>query len=101
MCRSARGGRGARGQSQRGQTYQVEAEPEEEDLINSVGASCTSKPYTAVDGKPVTMQIDTGAVVSLISQVTQETLFPEAVLTQPELELRTAPISVLGQMRVS
>ena len=80
MCRSAGGGRGARGRPQRGQTYHVEAEPEEEDLIstiNSVGASCTLKPYTAVleiNGKPVTMQIDTGAVVSLISQVTQETL---------------------------
>ena len=41
------------------------------------------KPFKVVlqlDGKPVTMEIDTGATVSVISEKTQKSLFPSAAL---------------------
>ena len=49
------------------------------------------------------MEIDTGAAVSLISQTTQEDLFPSARLDKSSLVLRTytaETIPVLGQMEV-
>ena len=113
VCRA----RGPRGRGQRTQapaTYQMEVEPEDcytevDDLIlsvNSVGKG-TVKPYLAVlevNGKPMKMEVDTGAAVTLISQKTQKSLFPNAVLEKPGLKLptyTTEPIRVLGQMNVS
>ena len=49
------------------------------------------------------MEIDTGAAVSLISQTTQEDLFPSTHLDKSSLVLRTytaETIPVLGQMEV-
>ena len=95
-CRSTRGTRSQHPDQSR--THQVEAgvqESDEEEVIssvNSVEAKATVKPYTAVvyvNEKPVTMEIDTGAVVSLISQETQKALFPRAVLLKPSIKLRT------------
>ena len=63
-------------------------------------------PYKAVlklDGKPVPMEIDTGAAVSIISEQTQKSLFPTADLAEPTIRLRTytsKPIHVVGQMSV-
>ena len=79
-------------------------EPAEE-LIWQLGAK-TSRPYQAileVNGQSLTMEIDTGAAVSLISQTTQEELFPSARLDKSSLVLRTytdETIPVQGQMEV-
>ena len=66
-----------------------------------------AKPYTVVlelNGHAVSLEIDTGAAVSLISEQDQRRLFPAAVLDKSDIQLRTytgKPIPVLGQMRVS
>ena len=58
-------------------------------------------PYLVVvelNGEAVSMEIDTGAAVSLISHSTQTALFPKAVLTRPKVNLRTytaEPISLI------
>ena len=76
-----------------------------EEVIWQVGATA-SRPYRAVlevNGHPLTMEIDTGAAVSLISKTTQENLFPAACLDKSPLTLRTytaEAIPVLGQMEV-
>ena len=52
----------------------------------------------------LTMEIDTGAAVSLISRSTYESLFPDLPLTRPTVQLRTytaQPIATVGQVRVS
>ena len=65
-----------------------------------------TNPYLVVvelNGKAVSMEIDTGAAVSLISHSTQTALFPKAVLTRPKLNLRTYTaerISLVGKMSV-
>ena len=75
------------------------------DQISTLGAE-RANPYKAtlqINGKPVAMQIDTGASVSLISQETQKCLSPTAALAKPEIQLRTYtsdPITVVGQMSV-
>ena len=56
-----------------------------------------------VNGKPLLMEVDTGAVVSLISRDTQTAQFPEAVLAKATLKLHTytsQPIAVMGQITV-
>lgn len=58
------------------------------DLLCCINSGRVS-PYRMVvelDGKPVTMQIYTGAAVSLISHTTQTALFPQAVLTHPKVQ---------------
>ena len=60
-----------------------------EEVIWQVGATA-SRPYRAVlevNGHPLTMEIDTGAAVSLISKTTQENLFPAARLDKSSLIL--------------
>ena len=119
MCRSATGAyRGGRRRSQQPQTpaaYQVEADPTEapEDTVDDFILSVNTvrkgavKPYVAVvevNGKPLKMEIDTGAAVTLISQKTQRKLFPNAILQKPTLTLRTytaEAIRVIGQMTVT
>ena len=64
------------------------------------------KPYKVVlmlDGKPVKMEIDTGAAVSIISHQSLKNTFPNAILHKPTIRLRTytsEPIAVVGQLRV-
>ena len=114
VCLSSAGkpGQGAVGKT----TKWVDSEPqpadkelsESEDLlcyVNSLGTGRVN-PYRAVlelNGKPVPMEIDTGAAVSLISQTTQCALFPDATLVKPGVQLRTytrEPIAVVGKMEV-
>ena len=113
VCRS--GGRGASKRSARwvgadvadAESTQVDKQPSKNDLleIHTVGAG-TDKPYKVmldINGKPVVMEIDTGAAVSIISHHSQQKLFPKAKLIKPQVQLRTytsEPIAVIGQIRV-
>ena len=74
--------------------------------VHALGSSGT-KPYRVVleiNGRPLTLDIDTGAAVSVISERTQKKLFPTTTLEKTDVKLRTytaKPILVLGQMPVS
>ena len=73
--------------------------------IYAVGCSRVS-PYKAtleLEGQPITMEVDTGAAVSIISQKIHASLFPRAPLHVPKVKLRTYtsdPIHVVGQRTV-
>ena len=78
-----------------------------EDVLYNVYTLGPAKknPYKIVtlNGREVPMEIDTGAAVSIISQATQKTHFPNAALATPRISLRThttKPIPVVGQMSV-
>ena len=61
------------------------------------------KVVVELNGKPVNMEIDTGASVSLISKATKNNLFPTVELAKTGMSLRTytaVPIQVLGRLRV-
>ena len=50
------------------------------------------------------MEVDTGAAVSLMSQVTQESVFPQATLHKSTIYLRTytgEPMKVVGELQVT
>ena len=56
-----------------------------------------------VEGKEISMEIDTGAAVSLISLVTKEQLFPQNELLDTTLVLTTytgEQMAVVGRMKV-
>ena len=56
-----------------------------------------------INGTPLSMEIDTGAAVSIISEPTQRNLFPIATLQPARIKLRTytgEPMPVLGEMIV-
>ena len=117
VCRASSNRGGARRRLQPQQShapaaFRVEADLEENNLdelilsVNSVGKGVV-KPYMAiveVNGKPLKMEVDTGAAVTLISQSTQKALFPNTVLQEPTMKLHTyttEPIKVVGQMKVT
>ena len=64
------------------------------------------QPYKAVLGvnrKPLEMEVDTGAAVSIISTQTKKCLFPTLKVWKPSISLRTYTselIPVLGQLKV-
>ena len=101
----------ARNSAHQGSAKWVETQtPNQEDndetvLICQVG-SHTSPPSEVVvtlNGKPVTMEIDTGVAVSIMSNKTKKALFPSEVLHKPTLNFRTftsEPIPVLSQLTV-
>ena len=85
VCRSHRNPRGC-GRSQRRQTHHVEAEPDTDEVVDLISTVyClqipkTTSPYVVtleVNSKPLTMEVDTGAVVSLISHSTQKEQWTE------------------------
>ena len=54
-----------------------------------------------LDGKTACIEVDTGAAVSVLSQKTQESLFPGAVLRHAQTVLKTYTgdsLPVLGQL---
>ena len=58
----------------------------------------------SIDGTPITMTLDTGASVSIISEKTHQTRLPNLQLSSSELLLRTytgKPIKICGQTQVS
>lgn len=77
----------------------------EEFQLFTVGAKVSS-PITAdlcVDGQPLTMEVDTGAALSLISEKTYKKMFPEVCLQKSNTVLRTYTeerMTVLGEMQV-
>ena len=114
VCRSTRvsgkpqqGSRGARKATRCVDTEPPDSEPTD-DILCHVDTPGPDKvnPYKAVlelDGNPVSMEVDTGAAVSIISERTQKSLFPSTDLAKPNVRLRTytsKPIPVVGQMSV-
>ena len=73
--------------------------------LNRVGGRST-QPYkvlSEVNGRPLEMEIDTEAAVSIISKKTQESLFPSLRMSKPFISLCTYTselIPVLGQLKV-
>ena len=56
-----------------------------------------------INKKKLTMEIDTGAAVSIISEKTRKKIFPNAVLSKSSVLLKTytgEPMPVLGEMNV-
>ena len=56
-----------------------------------------------LEGKPLRMEVDTGAAVSLVSEATYWSLFPMVQLQSSTTKLRTysgEPLTVLGQQEV-
>ncbi len=56
-----------------------------------------------VEGKPLTMELDTGAAVSIISEDTRRTMFPQLKLRKSNIVLRTytdESLQVTGQLHV-
>ena len=112
VCRSGRARRGNRSPRGRGamqswvEGQSCQGNQEEGDLWEVLTASPQVKPYRAtlsLNDTPVQMEIDTGAAVTLISEVTLKSLLPHLALSEPTLKLRTytaQPIEVLGQARV-
>ena len=57
-----------------------------------------------IEGQPVQMEIDTGASLSLVSEGTQQELWPTAVLQKTSVQLKTytgTPLKVLGVMNAT
>jgi len=65
-----------------------------------------SRPLTAMltlNGKPVPMEVDTGAAVSIMAESTQKELFPQEVPKRAEVRLKTyttEPLPVVGVIHV-
>lgn len=56
-----------------------------------------------INGKPLHMEVDTGAAVSLISREVHERQFPDISLAESQIRLQTytgEPIPILGEMKV-
>ena len=83
-----------------------EASDPEEDVIFSIGSK-TTPPYQVVveiNDQPITMEIDTGAAVSIVSRETWEARLAELPLSKASLSLRTytsEKMTVLGELAVS
>ena len=73
--------------------------------LHRVGGRAT-QPYKAVsevNGKPLEMEVDMGAAVSIISTQTKKRLFPTLKVWKPSISLRTYTselIPLLGQLKV-
>jgi hypothetical protein len=106
-CGATMGGAKRRGQP----THQVQPgdgeESDTDDLIlrvNAVGKWAVEKPYMAVmevNRKPLNIEVDTGAAVTLISQATLKAVFSQAELQKSTLTLHTyttEPLGVVGQI---
>lgn len=82
-----------------------EDSPTQEDVIWQIGGK-SSQPYHVtidINRQPLSMKIDTGAAVSLISKDLKDNLFPEIKLEKSSLTLRTYTserIPVAGEINV-
>ena len=77
----------------------------EEYLLHKVG-NCSTDPvnvYVQINGKPLKMEVDTGATLSIISEETRKAMFPEEELRTSGLVLKTytnEPMQVKGTLNV-
>ena len=96
--------------TQRSQSRQnvqlVEEDANSEILVLYHDKSGSNKPLEVdlqLEGKPLRMEVDTGAAVSLVSEMTYRSLFPTLQLQPSMTKLRTysgEPLTVLGQQEV-
>ena len=104
VCRKAAEGRPPRAVK----TVPGQQESSEQSPLNQIQslAERRSQPIIVeveLDGQPLSMELDTGAAVTLISSKTDRTLFPDKPLQQSTAALSTysgAPLKVLGQRDV-
>ena len=84
----------------------LDSEEEETHVLCQVQKS-TDKPLAVdltIGKKPLRMEVDTGAAVSLVSETTFRSLFPRAALQPSQAKLQTysgEPLEVLGQQDVT
>ena len=60
--------------------------------LYTVGTKSATQPITvelSLNGKPITMEVDTGTAVSLISERTHKALFPETKPKKSSIVLKT------------
>lgn len=83
-----------------------EVEQEELSLFTVCPESSAPKPLVVdiqINGKTVPMEIDTGAAVTIMSQATWQTLFPDLSLQKSSVVLKTytaEQMPVVGQREV-
>ena len=109
VCRSPKTGFQRGGSRQRMKWISTQLaesqEMEEEQFVHQIGSSATP-PYQVqltVNNKPVIMEVDTGAAVSLMSYKTYQKLFASVPLEKTTVKLSTftsESIPVVGQMTV-
>ena len=108
------GGQHRRGRGSNRRTHQVQEDPvesgteassDEEYRLHKL-TERSSDPITVtvtIDGKQLPMELDTGAAVSIISDKTRRSLFPDLELRESALVLKTYTdelMEVVGQLRV-
>ncbi len=75
--------------------------------IHSINPNCPNIPITVqvdLDDKPLTMEVDTGAAVALISQETYTTQLEDKPIQTTSMQLQTYSgegITVLGEIQVN
>ena len=113
-CRKPKNpGGGGQAVSQRDKTVKVVQEPgvEQDSIQYEYPLYCLSdaghckpiKVEVVVDGNPLTMELDTGAAVSLVSESTYQEYWPDRQLQECQTRLSTysgEPLSVLGTLEV-
>ena len=76
-------------------------------LVDATLPQTSENPYKVtltIEGQPVQMEIDTGASLSLVSEETQQELWPTAVLQKTSVQLKTytgTSLKVLGVMNAT
>ena len=71
--------------------------------LSDAGRSKPINVEVVVDGKPLTMELDTGAAVSLVSESTYQQYWPDRQLQECKTRLITysgEPLGVLGRWRL-
>ena len=109
VCRSGNPYSGQQSQEQPiRRTQWVERSPTPEDELSLYHLGChSSKPIIVeveLNGTMVSMEVDTGAAVSLMAQAVQERLFPQATLQATTTNLRTytgEAMKVIGKFPVT
>jgi len=97
---------GAQASHSRQQVKLVQEDTTDEILILYQDKASCDRPLEVdltLEGKPLRMEVDTGAAVSLVSEKTYRSLFPKAPLQPSTTKLRTysgEPLAVVGQREV-
>ena len=108
MCHSAKSQSGSRKTlgAEVAWNHKLAIEAEDDDLplfVLGTGSTTPIQVDVSLNGVPVTMEVDTGAAVSVMSRRQQEELFPGAELQPSRISLRTYTaerVQVLGALPV-